>query len=69
MQLQDAAKALLISIQAPKGAANVLPLMDGRTGHLVVWLDGNDWTLSNQIPARFAGYPVSVEVRPSSVAH
>lgn len=69
ISITEAARGLLESVHAPKGAVSVLALQDAEGPHLVVWIDSTYTPRLAPIPDMYEGYPVRVELRPKAVAY
>lgn len=66
MRPEEAAKALLASLNLPRWAASVLILGEKTRVELVVWVDAG-WHCELPMVNNFEGYPVKVRRRPNIV--
>jgi len=69
MSLSNAAYALLVTLRAPKGAVNVLPLRDAEGERLIVWIDQKYIGSIKAVPEEYEGYQVKVAPRPEAIAY
>lgn len=68
VKVEDAARSLLATLDAPCGAVNTLALRDQRRTYIRVLVDPGYHSRLQHVPKTFAGYSVEVEERLPTIA-